>query len=105
MRREQADLYALVLIARGIGSTIVADARAFNVLVATKDAVRASYEFTAYDAENQRRPATQADGETGAAQFRPASGLRGDARVLLWGERAQYILDRTGWRSARHRPD
>lgn len=56
IERQQADLYALVLIARGIGSTIVPDGRAFNVLVATKDAVQASYELTAYDAENHRRP-------------------------------------------------
>jgi membrane associated rhomboid family serine protease len=56
MRREEADLYALVLIAKGIGSTIIADARGFNVLVEPKDAIQASYELTAYDTENQRRP-------------------------------------------------
>ncbi|MBL8894019.1 MAG: rhomboid family intramembrane serine protease [Rhizobiales bacterium] len=53
--REQADLFALVLIARGIGSTIVTDGRTYNVLVETKDAVQASYELTAYEAENRRR--------------------------------------------------
>ena len=53
--REQADLFALVLVARGIGSTIVTDGRSYNVLVETKDAVQASYELTAYEAENRRR--------------------------------------------------
>ncbi|MFO0993121.1 MAG: rhomboid family intramembrane serine protease [Hyphomicrobiales bacterium] len=56
-QRAEADLYALVLIARGIGSTIVTDGRSYNVLVETKDAVQASYELTAYEAENRRRPA------------------------------------------------
>lgn len=56
-KREEADLYALVLIAKGISSTITADARGYNVLVEPKDAIQASYEITAYEAENQRRPA------------------------------------------------
>jgi len=55
-RREDADLYALVLVAKGIGSTISSDARGYNVLVEPKDAIQASYEITAYEAENQRRP-------------------------------------------------
>jgi len=55
-KREEADLYALVLIAKGIGSTITADAGGYNVLVEPKDAIQASYEITAYEAENQRRP-------------------------------------------------
>jgi rhomboid protease GluP len=55
-QRQEADLYALVLIAKGIGSTITEDARGFNVLVEPKDAIQASYELTAYDTENQRRP-------------------------------------------------
>ncbi|MBL8906671.1 MAG: rhomboid family intramembrane serine protease [Rhizobiales bacterium] len=55
-QRQEADVYALVLSAKGIGSTIVADPRGFSLLVEPKDAIQASYELTAYDTENQRPP-------------------------------------------------
>jgi len=51
--REQANTYALVLIAKGIASITIADGQGFNLLVAPMDAVQASYELTAYDAENK----------------------------------------------------
>jgi membrane associated rhomboid family serine protease len=55
--RGQAELYALVLSARGTSSAIVRDADAFSLRVAPEDADRAMDELAAYDSENQGRPA------------------------------------------------
>jgi len=52
----QAELYALVLSAKGIKSVIVQDADAFSVLVAPEDADQADEELTAHDLENQGQP-------------------------------------------------
>jgi rhomboid protease GluP len=52
----QAELYALVLSAKGIESVIVQDADAFNLLVAPEDADQADEELTAHDSENQGHP-------------------------------------------------
>lgn len=57
VERSQAELYELVLNARGIESVIVEDGDAFNVLVAAEDADQAEEELTAYDSETQSRGA------------------------------------------------
>jgi membrane associated rhomboid family serine protease len=54
--RGEAELYGLVLSARGIENTILAEDRGFSVRVASGEAERATAEIEAYDAENQRRP-------------------------------------------------
>jgi membrane associated rhomboid family serine protease len=54
--RDRAEDYALVLTAKGLDSAILPDGRGYKLLVAPKDAIQASYELTAYDAENQQRP-------------------------------------------------
>ena len=51
--RSQAELYALVLSAKGIESVIVQDADAFSLLIAPEDADQAEEELTAHDSENQ----------------------------------------------------
>jgi membrane associated rhomboid family serine protease len=55
--RAQAELYALVLSAKGMSSIIAGDAQAFILLVASEDKERAEAELAAYDAENQVQPA------------------------------------------------
>ena len=55
--RGEAELYGLVLSARGIENTILAEDGGFSVRVASEEAERARAEVDAYDAENQRRPA------------------------------------------------
>ena len=54
--RSEAELYALVLSAKGIELDIVQDADAFDLLIAPEDADRASEELTAHDSENQGQP-------------------------------------------------
>ena len=54
--RGQAELYALVLSAKGIESVIVQDADAFSLLVAPEDTDQADEELTAHDSENQGQP-------------------------------------------------
>jgi membrane associated rhomboid family serine protease len=54
-KRDQAELYALVLSARGIASAIGRDADGFNLLVTPDDADQAKEEIAAYDWENQTR--------------------------------------------------
>jgi rhomboid protease GluP len=51
--RRQAELYALVLSARGIESVIVYNGDDFSLLVASMDRDRADEELSAHDAENQ----------------------------------------------------
>jgi membrane associated rhomboid family serine protease len=51
--RREAELYALVLSARGISSAIVHGPGGFGLLVAPARADQAILELTAYDAENQ----------------------------------------------------
>src|SRR4051812_25189959 len=54
--RGQAELYALVLSAKGIEVVIVRDADGFTLLVAPEDAGQAEEELTAYDSENRGQP-------------------------------------------------
>src|SRR5215216_2123249 len=51
--RREAELYALVLSARGISSAIVHEGAGFGLLVAPERADQTRDELTAYDAENQ----------------------------------------------------
>lgn len=51
--RDQAELYTLVLTAKGIESVIVRNADGFSLLVAPEDADQADEELTAHDLENQ----------------------------------------------------
>ena len=54
--RGQAELYALVLSAKGIEAAIVQDAEDFTLLIAPEDAGQAEEELTAYDSENRGPP-------------------------------------------------
>jgi rhomboid protease GluP len=54
--RAQAELYALVLRARGIEAVIDRDAGGFTLRVAPEDAGRAEDELNAYDSENRAQP-------------------------------------------------
>jgi membrane associated rhomboid family serine protease len=54
--RGQAEVYALVLSAKGIEVVIVPDANGFSLLVAPEDADQAEEELTAYDSENRGQP-------------------------------------------------
>src|SRR5947208_1559106 len=56
-QRGQAELYALVLSARGIGSAIATEPDGFTLFVASADEHQAREELTAYDSENEARPA------------------------------------------------
>src|SRR5437763_12051665 len=53
--RNEANVYALVLSARGISSAIVQDAYGFSLFVAPDDVDQAKSELAAYDSENQVR--------------------------------------------------
>jgi membrane associated rhomboid family serine protease len=53
VERGQAELYALVLSARGIGSVIVQEGGDFLLLIAPEDLDEAEGELAAHDAENQ----------------------------------------------------
>jgi membrane associated rhomboid family serine protease len=72
---DEAESRALVLIARGIGSRLVADPGGVSMLVAAPDAARARFEFAAYDRENREtltprtQPAPWGQGIDGALAY------------------------------------